>query len=365
MFPSAELKPYYDSVIWLWVYRDFKKGPADLTAERVHNRFGVSSWPQLFFFDGSSTVLVECGRTVVEFKQAADTALEKIAKPDPAIAPLLQKMQAAKKLIADRKDASKALAAFQPSDPGEFHLEARELLGLRPATEKDLTDLDADRRADALDLCLAKKVPVAKEFALHRDPDADVRLRAVAYLAAVSPDRLAAVLGDLLSDAMDGVKYAALDAVKAAPDPKCGPALCDAWRALGAGKIPSRNPNVVRMKLAEVLGPCGGDDAVPLLESIASKRDFLNGTTTTSVRALGQLGKRKAKGAAAALLKCFPDAVTPEIEKSKRAPNCIALARAVHEALTEACGEPPAAFPKTWTGDDRSRLLEAWSRRVK
>jgi hypothetical protein len=310
-------------------------------------------------------VLVECGRTVADFKKAADAALAKIAKPDPAIAPLLEKMTAAKKLIAEKRDASKLLGAFQSSDPGEFHLEARELLGLKPATEKELADPDADRRADALDLCLAKKLPVPKEFALHRDPDADVRLRAVAWLAAVAPDRLAAVLGDLLADPMDGVKYAALDAVKAAPGAVFGPALCDAWRALDAGRIPSRNPNVVRMKLAEGLGLCSGDDAVPLLESISSKRDFLNGTTTTSVRALGQLGRRKAKGAAAALLKAFPDAVTPELEKSKRAPNCVALAKAVHDALTEALGEAAAPFPKSWTEADRTALVEAWTRRVR
>jgi len=368
LLPSEELKPLYEKVIWLWVYRSFKKDPGDLAAERVMNRCGASTYPQLLFIDGPSwTVLVECGRSVAEFIKSAENAIARMKKPDPAVERLLVKMNRAKTLLEGGKkdDAAAILSEFKKNDPCEFFAEARELLGLvKPASEEDLADPDADRRADALDLCLAKRVPITKgAMALLSDPDGDVRLRAVAYVAAVAPDRLD--FKTLLADPMDGVKFAVLDAGKSAPDPKLAKAGVDAWRDLDAGKIRSGNPNVLRMKLAEILGLSGGEDAVPILEAFASRHEFLNGTTGACVRSLGQLGKRKVKGAAASLINCFPPAVTPEMEKAKHATHCINLARTVHAALQDACGESPSPFPPAWKEDDRKQILEAWTRHVK
>jgi hypothetical protein len=367
LLPNQELKPLYETVIWLWVYRSHKKDPGDLAAERVMNRCGASSYPQLLFLDGATwAILAESGRTVDLFKQAADRAIRAMKKPDPAMGPMLADMNKAKALLAAGKkdEATAVLKAFKEKDPGEFFAEARELMGLvKPATEHDLDDSDADRRADALECRLVKKVPVSDEAArLLKDPDGEVRLRAVIYVGALAPDRLK--IGDLLADPLDGVKFAALDAVRSNPDPKHGISAAEAWRALEDKKIQSGNPNVLRMKLAEIMGICGGDEAVPLLGDFAARHEILNGTTGVCVRSLGQLGKRKAKGAPQALLKSFPDAVTPEMEKNKQAVYCVNLAKAVHAALTEACGESPAAFPASWNEEGRKALIDAWSRRL-
>ncbi len=365
LLPSAELKPYYDQVVWLWVYRCFKKDADDLAAERVMNRFGQSMYPQLFFTDGAGTLLVESGRTVDAFKAAADKAIAAMPKPDAAVAGLAAKMAEAKKLLAGGKKeaASKILKAFKLDDPAEFGIEARELLGVAPATERDLDDPDPDRRADALDLCLAKAAPASKEAAaLLKDPDADVRMRAVRYLAKVAPERIAAAFSDLLADRMDAIKFEALAAMKGSTDANVGAAIIGAWKQLDAGKITAGNPNVVRMQMATALGDCGGAEAVEILGAFATKHEFLNGTTRSCVRSLGQIGKRGVKAAVPALLKAFPPAVTAEMQKSKTDVHCVALAKAVHEALTEATGKAGCAFPGKWSEGERKVVVEAWER---
>lgn len=365
LLPSAELKPYYDKVVWLWVYRCFKKDADDLAAERVMNRFGQSMYPQLFFTDGAGALLVESGRTVDAFKSAADKAISAMPKPEAAIAPLIARMNEARSLLAKGKQnaAHKLLKEFKLDDPAEFGLEARELLGVAPATEKDLDDPDPDRRADALDLCLAKAAPASKEAAaLLKDPDADVRMRAVRYLAKVAPDRIAAAFGDLVADRMDAIKFEALAAMKGSTDSKVGAAIIDAWKQLDAGRISAGNPNVVRMQMAAALGDCGGAEAVEVLGAFAAKHEFLNGTTRTCVKSLGQIGKRGVKAALPALVKAFPPAVTAEMQKNKTEVHCIALAKAVHEALMEATGKAACAFPGKWGEAERKAVVEAWER---
>ncbi len=367
LLPSAELKPLYDTVVWLWVYRSFKKDPNDLAAERVMNRLGQSSYPQLFFTDASGKVLVESGRTVAAFKQAADKAIGAMAKPDPGMAALDARMKQAHKLLAEKKRdaAEKILKGFKETDPGEFWLESRDLLGIKPATEKDLDDPDPDRRADAIDLCAAKSLPASKEaLALLKDPDADVRMRAVRYLAKAAPDKIPAALPELLADPMDAVKFEALTAIKGSSDAKLSAVLCDAWKQLDAGKIASGNPNVLRLNIAAALGDCGTPDAIPLLEAFAAKKEFLNGTTRACVKSLGMIGRRGAKTALPALLKAFPDAVTAEMEKNKTDIHCVALAKAVHEALTEARGTAACPFPTKWSEAERKAVLDAWTKAV-
>ena len=51
MLPHPDLAPHYDKVTWLFVTRNFKEDAKDLEAKRTHDRFGISSWPQMMIFD--------------------------------------------------------------------------------------------------------------------------------------------------------------------------------------------------------------------------------------------------------------------------------------------------------------------------
>ena len=52
LLPDKDLRPFYQKVTWLYVCRRFKSGDAkDVEALRNHDRFGISSWPQMFLFD--------------------------------------------------------------------------------------------------------------------------------------------------------------------------------------------------------------------------------------------------------------------------------------------------------------------------
>jgi len=365
VLPHADLKPLYGRVVWMWVYRDFKNGPDDRAAERVHNRMGVSSWPHLLFADSTGRVVAESGRTTASILATAEKAQQAVPKGvgTPALDARLSKAREGK----SRKPIEELA---KERDAGEYWMEARDVLwaldGRKPAaTAKDLADPDVDRRADALDALLEGTTAFAPEAAgLVKDPDADVRMRAVKYVAKAAPAKLAGLAGDLLADPMDAVQFAALDAMKESKDEAIAPALVEAWRKLDAGKIESRNPNVLRGRLAAGMGDLAGEEAVPLLGDFAAKHEFLNGTTHMCVAALGKIGKRRgAKHVAAALVASFPPAVTAEDEQRKVAAHCLRLARGVHDALVEATGVKSIAFPAAWKEKERAAAVAAWKAR--
>jgi hypothetical protein len=366
VLPSKDLAPLYDKVVWLWVYRDFKGGAADRDAERVHNRMGVSSWPHLLFADADGGVLAESGRTAAAILEAAEKAGR--AGLTPGRGPWEALRTARDLLRAGKKDDARKHLREHAGDS----LEARDLLwqldGVPPITAKDLGDPDADRRADALDHFLEAlpKTPFVEGAGkLLEDRDADVRMRAVRYVAKAKPALLRESAAALLGDPMDAVKFAALAALKEAKYDGFGADLLAAWRKLDSGAIPSRNPNVVRLQLASAIGDAATEEAVPLLGAFAAKQEFLNGTTHACVTALGKIGARRgAKHVTAALLGAFPRAVTAEDVEKKLDAHVVRLARTVHEALREATAAK-IAFGGKWGSEERAALLSAWERAAK
>jgi hypothetical protein len=369
VLPHADLKPLYDRVVWVWVYRDFTKGASDLAAERIMNRFGVSSYPQLIFSDSSGRVLVEPARSVASMLASAKAAAEGMPGPLKGLEPLELKMKAARELLdAGRKvEARKALKALTAEkDDGEFYVEARRLLRSIDPDAAQLSDPDFERRADALDGLLEKQGTAAfqkEALGLLRDPDADVRMRAVRYVARAAPEELAGRIGDLLADPMDSVKFAALDAAQGSQDPKLGARLAEAWRSLDEKKLSSKNPNVLRGRIAAALGDSGTAEAVPLLGAFAARHEFFNSTTGLCVSALGRIGKRLgARLVADALLQAFPPAAGPE--EGKTAPHRARLARSVHDALVLTTAEGSIEFPKGWSQAEAEATVAAWRRRL-
>ncbi|MCK6460985.1 MAG: hypothetical protein L6Q95_13965, partial [Planctomycetes bacterium] len=75
MLPSPDLKPAYEKVVWLYVYRDFGGSPEDLAAERVALRLGMTAYPQHLLVDPASMeILADTGRSVASFLDAVGRA---------------------------------------------------------------------------------------------------------------------------------------------------------------------------------------------------------------------------------------------------------------------------------------------------
>ena len=136
LLPSKELQPYYDKVSWLYVCRLFKDGdPKDIEAVRSHDRFGVSSWPQMMLFDPATDRVIQSPpRQLERFKRTFDDVLRdwqpsvEVGEKGRQIA---AQMAEAKDLLKRGKKgpARKILQEFAAGeDAFEARHEARELL---------------------------------------------------------------------------------------------------------------------------------------------------------------------------------------------------------------------------------------------
>jgi hypothetical protein len=260
------------------------------------------------------------------------------------------------------------------TDAGEYYLEARDLLESleaskeRKYTAADLKDPDFVRRAMALEWFAVQypKVKFEKEAApLLADADAAVRMRAVAYVALARPEAVLERAAALMADPSDQVKVATMAVLKDHGSTELvTETLCDAWRGLDAGKVPSQNPNVLRMGLAAVLGEKGGVEAIDVMRAKAADGDPNNASTRAAVEAIGKIGGRtRSRAAADALLEAFPPAPTAEQMKDKGWQDRLArLADSVHGALIEATGIKSVTRSDPWDEKGRARTLADWKK---
>ena len=299
MLPNAALKPVYGKAVWLYVYRDFSKSPADLAADRVCLRLGMSSYPQHFLVDPSTLErLADTGREPAGFVAAMNRVHVRAA----------ESMESAKRLR------------------------------------------EADERAAALEKSAA---PAAARKALT-DPDLLVRIRAVEILADKDPEGLVAGAADLLRVPNDAFRYLVCEGLRKAARPEAARPL----EALLKDPGESLNPNVVRIRAAEALGACGDAASVEPLRPFAASGEFKNGLTKTSVDALAAIAARVEKARPAvreALAASYP---VPPADKAAMQ-NCLALARAVHAALEKLTGKK-VPFPDPYDGAAREKLAKAW-----
>ncbi|KAF0239964.1 MAG: hypothetical protein FD180_5107 [Planctomycetota bacterium] len=297
MLPNAGLKPVYDKVEWVWVYRDFKGSDADRMAERISIRCGVTSWPGLLFVDPSTLqVTGEAGRSVDEFVAAAGRA--KGSKGEAG------------------------LAAWR-------------------AAEKKAADLHAAPSVEKAEILLG-------------DADIVVKTLALRILVKDGPAKIAARATELLAVANDPFRYEVCDALAAAPDPKATPAL----EALLKEPGQSRNPNVVRIKAATALAKCGGESSIAALAPW-TKEPANNGLTGISVDAIVALAERN-KGAKEAAKKALIEAYPVPTEDAWMQKMVVALAKRVHEALGKVTGKKAAKFPETYDAAAREQLVKGW-----
>ncbi len=297
LLPDPQLKPAYERVIWLYVYRDFSKGPADVAAERVALRLGMTSYPQHLLVDpGSLAILADTGRSVESFLKAVERAKAKRGEG-----------------AAARIRAAEARAA------------AREESGAVAAARKALSD-----------------------------EDIVVRYRAIQILAEKDPKAVAADAEALLATPNDPFRFEVCRALKKAADGQAARVL---ERVLAEPKE-SLNPNVLRIEAGGALGACGDAARVGALAPFAAAADWRNGLTGVCVDAIAEIAKREKSARAAAkeaLLASYPK---PAAEPGE-ARGTEALAKRVHGALSAVTGKK-VDFPADYDAKAVERLKKAW-----
>lgn len=331
MLPHEDLKPFYEKVVWLWVCRTWREDEGDREAARIHDRFGVTSWPHLFVIDPrDDEVLVRAGRSTKEIARAFEEATGKVEPAGTEAGPLLDAMEKADVRIRE--------------------LEALAAKGEKAATRK-------------------RRKQVA---ALLEDADAVVRIRAVRWLVEHDPKAILPHAERLLLEGNDAMRFALLDGIAEREMPELSPVLArlvdEAGRTIAAG-----NPNVVRGKAARCLVTSGDERAIDVLAPIAREANARNMTTHGVVEALGAIGERADREDRDRVVRILLDSWPAAVEEGGDAKStktleryALRLVETVAEALARAHGRkrPPEA-PSGWSKEDREAWLKAVEARFK
>lgn len=330
LLPNPALKPWYDRVVWLFVSRNFKGDATDLEALRTHERFGISSWPQMIVFDPiDDRVLLDPPRDLAGFVAAfgRGVAQTKGRAPNAGVTPAHSAMR-------DLVGADERPMAERLADPNP--------IACAVALERLATD-------EAV-----SEATLARVLAILERPDEDVvvYLRALRVCARRRPEAVLARARQLLAIDNDPLRYEILDLVRAHPEPALAPVLNRLFADAGSG-VPSRNPNVLRMRTAPCLGAAGDAASIDAMAPLAREANWRNGTTGVVLAALASLGMRLPAERArveTVLLEAFPPAVAATDTQATRA--SLALAKKVLDALSAVRkGWQAPGLPATWADE--------------
>jgi len=300
LLPSAGLKPAYDKVVWLYVFRDFSRSEADLKAERISLRFGLTSWPQLILVHPESLrALRHTGRTVASFLAAVNSA--------------------------------------------------------RVTASESSTPLELVKQADTRAIQLEKNpsAELAKQYL--DDEDIVVRYRALSILAEEDPESVAASAESLLGARNDPFRYEVCKVLARTGNAAAKGAL----ESLVRRPAHSNNPNVLRSRAVEALAACGDAESVAVIRPLTNG-SYLNMLTGTAVASLAAIADRYPEARdriRQVLIEAYPK---PPTEPSQtRARYCLSLARRVHSAIEKITGES-RAFPNVYDPAAREKLMRSW-----
>jgi hypothetical protein len=300
LLPSAGLKPAYDKVVWLYVFRDFSHSEADLKAERISLRFGLTSWPQLILVDPESLrVLQHTGRSVTSFLAAVGSAKVKASQSSTA---------------PDRVKQADARAIQLESDPSAV---------------------------------------LAKRYL--DDADIVVRYRALSILAEQDPASVAARAESLLQVRNDPFRYEVCKVLATTGNVAAKTAL----ESLVREPAHSNNPNVLRSRAVKALAACGDADSVDAIRPF-TKGSYLNMLTRTAVDSLAVLVERHPEArdrVRQILIEAYP--APPSDPNQTHSHYCLLLARRVHSALEKITGAS-RTFPEVYDAAAREKLMQSW-----
>ena len=332
MLPHEDLAPWYEKAVWLYVCRTWRDDEPDREAARIHDRFGVTSWPHLFLIDPvNDRLLQRAGRTTAAIDQAFASAASKV-----------------KPLAEDELQA--ALVALQSTRERVLALEALARKGTSKTRREVLADLDR--------------------------PDVLVRHRALLVLKGLDDPPLADHAESLLVEGNDAIRFEVLDWIQKREVEALTPLLVRVFVEAGQA-LPSGNPNVLRGRAARCLIACGDERAIDALASVARAAEARNSTTRVVVEALGAIGARGDETVrtrvVTVLLASYPAPVEPAANGSPTVIGryALRLAEAVTKALAQAFGGkrgkglPIPDLPAGWSEEERVEYVTAVTDRVR
>lgn len=298
MLSAPTLKPHYDKAIWLYVYRDFKGGAADRNAERIGDRYSLSSWPQLWLIDPHSLETIgETGRTVESFAEAAS----------------------------------------------QVNIQATE----------DLSPVESLMKSETQVIAFDRNPTIESASKLIQSDDIVAQLSACRFLAKQQKwDEITSNATRLLSIPNDGLRYQVLDAVAKTGH---GDAVSKVSQ-LVTNPRPSRNFNVLRSKAIKALAACGDASSVSIIapHALGTAR---NSTSRVAISAMVRLVDRHPdcrSEVVSALSNSFPP-IEPAVARIVDA-----HAKQVHEHLKTFTGKE-IPFPESYTEQTRNELIKTWS----
>lgn len=389
LLPHKDLEKYYGKVTWLFVSRNFKKDEKDREALRTHDRFGISSWPQLVLFDPrNDRVLERMSRELEPFKAQLQKHVDAVPKPAGAVLDKLARFRRAQTLRkrGERKNAIRRFAGLAKSEDSlDVWLEAREILRRemrQPRTfDERLEDPDVRERAIAIEdlatvddaAVLERALPRVEKMLFDDGEHLIVKLRALAVLAPTKGAEIARRADSLLRISNDPLRYAVLAVLRAHPNP----ALAEPLAALygGAGvTIPSSNPNVLRSHVARALEASGDASAIGPLADFIARVEPNNGTLGAALGALRGIASRSEPAARKRIVQILLDAFPGPVDDpryarfdakwmARRLPGIVKQVVATLGAVLEIPDLP--APPASWTKGDRDRYLTALKERVR
>jgi len=307
LLSAPELAPFYDQVVWMYLFQDFSHDDADRAAERVAIRFGITSWPQHFFVDPYTLdVLGDSGRSLESFAAAL------------------------RGVDVKRRQGG--------------------------VTSEDLA------ARDAVAAKLEEPVPTAVARAHLQHEDLVVRFRAIERLRDEAPQAIAGAAEALLATPHDPTRFAVC---KVIAETGAGPSVATVLATLVKEPTGSKNPNMLRTYSVQALARCGDRDAVEVVAPHATSGLYFNGLTRASIDCLVAIAQRdpgSRQAVAEHLCRAFPPLEPEAADRERRA--CEQLARHVHaalEAVTESAAGRSIEFPEDYGPDSRAALIESWT----
>ena len=369
----------------------------DMEALRIHDRFGISSWPQMIVMDPrDDRVIGMPERTVESVTELFDTAIGEIPDPGSKARRLHRRLDKAIRLFEKGKSEKGGYQLVELSremDPWLVWLEAHRAMkeytssvfnessstASRNLSTPDVDDPDPAWRAFSLERYLLvledieqfRRLDVEYGYddrlirAVLSDEDIVVRLRALRCLALTEPSMIMEHVAELLQVANDPLRYEVLSVIERMPNPTLGPNLIRLFA--GAGKtIPSMNPNVLRINTVRCLRESGDESCVEVLVSEVSKpnpRNYLHGLIIETVAEIALRGDDTLRERTVGdLLMSFPAAMeASEGDEEARAQELrisLTFVRKVRSALIRLSGrEDLPELPSDWTPRSRSGYL--------
>ncbi len=305
---------------------------ADLEALRVHDRFGISSWPQMVVCDPRDGGI--------------------IGMPERSVASVTT--------LFDRACVSVAGTA-KNTVPGRERL----------VPELEATLLQVERATAPETVLSGRRARLLERLIRDDRGDIVVRLRALQILVLTHPETVRRLAPALLLVPNDPFRYAVLGLLQNRPDPALEPDLIRLFRGAGE-EIQSLNPNVLRINTVRALGSGGGEEAIAAFAAVLSDPDPRNYLHRLLVETLGEIGARgvpeQRRRVRDVLLTAVPAPIPGEGDEQLRVTEerlALAMVRSVHAALSRLLArEDLPAAPVRWSAADRSAWLQAVQRAI-